>query len=74
MVPSESAPPVLSNVCLRPLNCMLPGPFNVPEIWHCTQISKKKKGVNDPLKHFLHLKMLKSAPKCPKLIPEIIKL
>jgi hypothetical protein len=52
----------------RPLNCMLPGPFNVPEIWHCVQISNKKIFLLKNflgVKRFLHLKMLKSAPKCP---------
>jgi hypothetical protein len=35
------------------------------------------RGVNDPPdmpEVFLHLKMLKSAPKYPKLIPEVIRL
>jgi hypothetical protein len=32
-----------------------------------------KRGTMTPWSIFLHLKILKSAPKCPKLIPEIIK-
>jgi hypothetical protein len=53
----------------RPLNCMLPGPFNVPEIWHCNQITPPfffGGGKWSPEAFF-------AAPKClNKLIPEII--
>jgi hypothetical protein len=58
---------------------MLPGHLTSPRFGTAPKLATKKYyyfffflGVSDPWSIFFHLKMFKSAPKCPKLIPEII--
>jgi hypothetical protein len=55
---------------VRPFNCMGGASYNDAPKFEAPKLPKKKKkifrGVNDPLKRFLHLRTVKSAPKCPK--------